>query len=74
MKPPVALASSPRTLRFYHVASSPGSPLPHLLVGKLVGCSAMTPARSCPVRARERVFVAILINPRVRKMRNEASS
>jgi len=38
-----------RTLRFYYVASSPGSPLPHLLDGhrKLVGCSAI-PARSCP--------------------------
>ena len=37
------------TLRFYDVASSPGSPLPHLLDGhrKLVGCSAI-PARSCP--------------------------
>jgi hypothetical protein len=37
------------TLRFYYVASSPGSPLPHLLDGhrKLVGCSAI-PARSCP--------------------------
>ena len=32
-----------RTLRFYYVASSPGSPLPHLLDGhrKLVGCSAI---------------------------------
>ena len=32
-----------RTLRFYSVASSPGSPLPHLLDGhrKLVGCSAI---------------------------------
>jgi len=38
-----------RTLRFYYVASSPGSPLPHLLDGhrKLVGSSAI-PARSCP--------------------------
>jgi len=38
-----------RTLRFYYVASSPGSPLPHLLEEhrKLVGCSAI-PARSCP--------------------------
>jgi len=38
-----------RTLCFYYVASSPGSPLPHLLDGhrKLVGCSAI-PARSCP--------------------------
>jgi len=38
-----------RTLRFYYVASSPGSPLPHLLDGhrKLVGRSAI-PARSCP--------------------------
>jgi len=37
-----------RTLRFYYVASSPGSPLPHLLDGhrKLVGCNAI-PARSC---------------------------
>jgi len=42
-----------RTLRFYYVASSPGSPLPHLLDGhrKLVGCSAI-PARSCPVPFR----------------------
>jgi len=38
-----------RTLRFYYVASSPGSSLPHLLDGhgKLVGCSAI-PARSSP--------------------------
>jgi len=38
-----------RTLRFYYVASSPGSPLPHLLDGhrKLVGRSAI-PARPCP--------------------------
>jgi len=38
-----------RTLHFYYVASSPGSPLPHLLDGhrKLVGSSAI-PARSCP--------------------------
>ena len=38
-----------RTLRLYAVASSPGSPLPHLLDGhrKVVGCSAI-PARSCP--------------------------
>jgi len=38
-----------RTLRFYYVASSPASPLPHLLDGhrKLVGCSPI-PARSCP--------------------------
>jgi len=38
-----------RTLRFYYVTSSPGSPLPHLLDGhrKLVGRSAI-PARSCP--------------------------
>jgi len=38
-----------RTLGFYYVASSPGSPLPHLLDGqrKLVGCSAI-PVRSCP--------------------------
>jgi len=37
------------TLRFYYVASSPSSPLPHLLDGhrKLVGCSAI-PARSYP--------------------------
>jgi len=36
------------TLRFYYVASSPSSPLPHLLDGhrKLVGSSAI-PARSC---------------------------
>jgi len=38
-----------RTLRFYYVASSPGSPLPHLLDGhrKLVGSSVIL-ARSCP--------------------------
>jgi len=38
-----------RTLRFYHVASSPSSPLPHLLEGHriLVGSSAIPP-RSCP--------------------------
>jgi len=38
-----------RTLRFYNVASSPSSPLPHLLDGhrKLVGFSAIT-ARLCP--------------------------
>ena len=38
-----------RTLRFYYVASSPGSPLPHLLDGhrKLVGRSAI-PERSSP--------------------------
>ena len=38
-----------RTLRFHYVASSPGSPLQHLLDGhrKLVGRSAI-PARSCP--------------------------
>ena len=40
-----------RTLRFHYVASSPGSPLPHLQVldghRKLVGSSAI-PARSCP--------------------------
>jgi len=38
-----------RTLRFYYVASSLGSPLPHLLDGhrKLVGSSAIS-ARSCP--------------------------
>jgi len=38
-----------RTLHFYYVASSPGSPLPHLLDGhrKLAGRSAI-PARSCP--------------------------
>ena len=37
------------TPRFYYVASSPGSPLPHFLNGhrKLVGSSAI-PARSCP--------------------------
>ena len=37
------------TLRFYYVASSPGSPFPHLLDGhrKLVGSCAI-PARSCP--------------------------
>ena len=37
-----------RTLRFYYVASSTGSLLPHLLDGhrKLVGCSAIL-ARSC---------------------------
>ena len=38
-----------RTLRFHYVASSPVSPLPHLLDGhrKLVGRSEI-PARSCP--------------------------
>ena len=38
-----------QTLRFYYVASSPSSPLLHLLDGhrKLVGCSTI-PARSCP--------------------------
>ena len=38
-----------RTLRFYYVTTSTGSPLPHLLDGhtKLVGCSAI-PAMSCP--------------------------
>ena len=38
-----------RTLRFHYVASSPGSPLPHLFDGhrKLVGSSAI-PARSSP--------------------------
>jgi len=38
-----------RNLRFCFVASSPGSPLPHLLDGhrKLVRCSTI-PARSCP--------------------------
>jgi len=38
-----------RTLRFYYVASSSSSPLPHLLDGhrKLGGSSAI-PARSCP--------------------------
>jgi len=38
-----------KTLRFYYLANSPGSPLPHLLDGhrKLVGCSAI-PERSCP--------------------------
>jgi len=38
-----------RTLRFYYVSSSPGSPLPHDLDGprKLVG-SSVIPARSCP--------------------------
>jgi len=38
-----------RTLRFYYVASSLGSPLPHFLDGhrKLVGRSSI-PARSCP--------------------------
>ena len=42
-----------RTLRFYHVASSPSSPIPNLLDGhrKLVGCSAIT-ARSCLGPAR----------------------
>ena len=65
------------TLRFYYVASSPGSPLPHLLDGhkKIVGCSAI------PVRSYfspwARVCVCVLlvfINSRVRKIRNEASS
>jgi len=43
-----------RTLRFYYVASSPGSPLPHLVDGhrKLVGRSAI-PARSCPIAIGE---------------------
>ena len=38
-----------RTLRFYYVASSPGSPPPHLLDGhrKLVGSSTI-PVKSCP--------------------------
>ena len=38
-----------RTLHFYHVARSPGSPLPPLFEGhrKLVGCSAIS-AWSCP--------------------------
>ena len=38
-----------KTLHFYYVATSPGSPLLHLLDGhrKLIGCSAI-PARSCP--------------------------
>jgi len=39
-----------KTLRFYYVASFPGSPLPHLLDGhrKLVGSSlSAIPARSC---------------------------
>ena len=41
---------SSRTLRFYYVAGSPGSPLPYLLDGhrKLAGYTAMIPARSCP--------------------------
>jgi len=41
--------ASSRTLRFYYVASSPSSPLPHLLHGhrQLVGRSEI-PARSCP--------------------------
>jgi len=47
-----------RTLRFYYVASSPGSPLPHRLDGHrklvlLVGCSVI-PARSCPGPVRYR--------------------
>jgi len=42
-----------RTLRFYYVATSPGSPLPHLLDGhrKLVGSSEIS-ARSCPGQVR----------------------
>ena len=46
---PRPLGSSLELYAFYYVASSPGSPLPHLLDGhrKLVGCSA-SPARSCP--------------------------
>jgi len=54
-RPLVALGfSQSRTLRFYHVASSPGSPLPHLLDGQRklsVGCIAI-PARSCPSLVR----------------------
>ena len=55
-----------RTLRFYYVASSPGSPLPHLLDGhrKLVGSSAI-PARSCPgpVRYPWRSIVDLEVPP-----------
>jgi len=54
-----------RTLHFYYVASSPGSPLPHLLDGhrKLVGRSAI-PARSCPrpVMYESRVFMKVVKN------------
>ena len=54
-----------RTLRFYYVTSSPGSPLPHLFDGhrKLVGRSAI-PARSCPrpVMYESRVFMKVVKN------------
>ena len=68
-----------RTLRFYYVANSPGSPLPHLLDGhrKLVGSSAI-PARSCPGPVRYHwgsivelvVVVSLLIqlNPRAQNI------
>ena len=50
-----------RTLRFCYVASSPGSPLPHLLDGhrKLVGRSVI-PARSCPGPVVDSKFSEIL--------------
>jgi len=55
-----------RTLRFYYVASSPSSPLPHLLDGhrKLVGRSAI-PARSCPgpVWYHWRSIVELVVSP-----------
>jgi len=56
-----------RTLRFYYVASSPGSPLPHLLDGhrKLVGRSAI-PARSCPGPVQSRALyrpIQLYISP-----------
>jgi len=55
-----------RILRFYYVASSPSSPLPHLLDGhrKVVGCSAI-PARSCPgpVRYPWRSIVELEVPP-----------
>ena len=46
---PRPLGSSLELYAFYYVASSPGSPLPHLLDGhrKLVGCRGI-PARPCP--------------------------
>jgi len=55
-----------RTLRFYYVTSSPGSPLPHLLDGhrKFVGNSAIS-ARSCtgPVRYRWGSIVELEVPP-----------
>jgi len=56
-----------RTLRFYYnVASSPGSPLPHLLDGQrdIVGSSAI-PASSCPgpVRYSCRSIIELKVPP-----------